>query len=145
MTVTPLVRDAALNSPRDLAQWLADELSHEPPDVRFMVRVLARETDRWLTSELAPDDLATLVATSASTGDQRWDALLEGLTAYRCSQLGMPRPEWTNKTSLAAGWNPYDDTDNPPDVNWAMLDTLETPVFILEKGVTFSRRNLWRR
>ena len=130
------------NTPVDLAEWVAGELASPQPDINAIVRALAHETDRWLKVDFSSNSSARFFDEPASTGNTHWDALLEGLTAFRCDQLGVHRPAWTARTNLAVGWNPYDDSDNPPDVQWAMLDTLETPVVMLEKGVTFSLRIL---
>ncbi|MDR0783746.1 MAG: hypothetical protein LBE83_08335 [Propionibacteriaceae bacterium] len=133
----------ALNSAADIAGWIREELTATPADVGVMTRVIARETDRWRAAHQAGEPVTALIAEPARTGDQRWDALLEGVVAYRCNQLGVPRPAWTNQTRLTVGWNPYEDhpsiTMSP---GWALLDTLETPAPILDKGVTFSYRNM---
>jgi len=75
-----------------------------------MARVIARETDRWLRPELPRPDAGGLVTEPATTGNPHWDALLEGVVAYRCDALGIPRPSWTRRTYLDVGWNPYDDS-----------------------------------
>ena len=132
-----------LNRATALANWLAEELARDRADVVFMVRVLARETDRWLRAGLTNEEAVSLVEEPATTGDSRWDALVEGVVAHRCDQLGIPRPSWTGRTRLDIGWNPYDDaTSMTTSPEWALLDTLETPAPILDKGVTFSYRNM---
>jgi hypothetical protein len=133
----------SLNSAADIASWLRQELLASPPDVVVMTRVIARETDRWRQAHLGGESVSSLVSEPACTGDPRWDALLEGVVAYRCWQLGLPRPDWTRRTYLEEGWNPYDDSSAiNVALPWALLDTLETPAPILDKGVTYSWRNL---
>jgi len=132
-----------LNGAAAIADWLRGELAGERPDVVFMLRVIARETDRWLHAGLTREEVATLLGEPGTTGNKKWDALLEGVVAYRCSKLGVPRPSWTRRTSLDVGWNPYDDsTSMTVSPAWALLDTLETPAPILDKGVTYSYRNM---
>ena len=133
----------SLNSAADIARWLQQELSSAIPDVVIMTRVIARETDRWIQAGLRGDQAAYLVEEPATTGNQHWDALLEGVVAYRCDRLEVRRPSWTRRTFLEVGWNPYDDTSSIRlSPKWALLDTLETPSPILEKGVTYSYRNM---
>ena len=95
-----------LNSAADLGNWLHDELQATPPDVNHMLRVIARETDRWFLSGENRAMVPQLVEEPISTGDPRWDALLEGVVAYRMHIAGMKPPEWTRRTKLEIGWNP---------------------------------------
>jgi hypothetical protein len=107
-----------------------------------MLRVVAHETGRWVANEQARAELPELIKQPACTGDRRWDALVEGVTAYRMNLAGLEPPQWTERTSLDEGWNPYDDSETPPPPQWALLDTFDTPAELLAKGVTYSRRNM---
>ena len=131
-----------LNSAASLGEWLRRELEGTPPDVNHMLRVIARETDRWFLSKEAKASIPELTEQPVDTGDQRWNALLEGVVAYRMHIAGMSSPAWTRRTKLDVGWNPRDDSETPQSPQWALLDTFETPVEILEKGVTYSYRNM---
>ena len=132
-----------LNSAASLAAWVRQELGTNHPDPVMITRVIARETDRWLDAHRAGLPVRELVTEPARTGDARWDALLEGVVAYRCGAMGIARPAWTRDTRLDVGWNPFDDsTAMMVSPAWALLDTLETPAPILDKGVTWSYRNM---
>ncbi|MGI9019049.1 MAG: hypothetical protein ACR2HR_18435 [Euzebya sp.] len=128
----------ALNAAADLGDWVRIELASGTLDSNHVLRVLARETDRWFTHQLAPTDIAALAAEPARTGDARWDALIEGIVAYRFHIASMAAPDWCTATRLAEGWDPYDTPD--ADLGWRMLDMFETPAELLEKGVTLSHR-----
>lgn len=104
-----------------------------------MLRVLARETDRWFIHSLRPDDIADLATRPARTGDPRWDALIEGMVAYRLHIAQIPAPDWCRATRLEDGWDPYGDTPGS-DPQWRLLDMFETPAELLDKGVTLSYR-----
>jgi len=126
-----------MNSAKQLVSWIKRELSAPQPDIKFICRALVTETSRWVKSESFGQDLVT---DPGSTGDLRLDALVEGITRYRLNAIGVKPPKWTLRTSLDEGWNPYD-PPNTKGLGWALLDTLETPVEILDKGITFSYRN----
>ncbi|MCL1906643.1 MAG: hypothetical protein FWG08_01795 [Propionibacteriaceae bacterium] len=129
---------AWLMTAKQLGDWLRSELACDPVDVNFMLRTIAHESDQWLKDSMLPG----AVEEPASTGDQRWDALLEGVVAYRSHQKKLKQPQWTKRTSLEVGWNPRDDSETPQSVEYALMDTLDTPVEILDKGVTYSYRNM---
>ncbi|MEI6624447.1 MAG: hypothetical protein WCP28_21360 [Actinomycetes bacterium] len=128
----------ALSSAHDLGNWVRKELASERPDAKHALRVIARETDRWFTHGLSPHDIAGLASEPARTGDVRWDALIEGVVAYRLHLAGMAAPPWCLTTRLDEGWDPYD----TPSIGWRLLDMFETPAELLHKGVTLSHRSM---
>lgn len=50
--------------------------------------------------------LSHLLEAPASTGDQRWDALLAAAVRYRLHELGREAPAWTVKEPLNVFWWP---------------------------------------
>ena len=127
-----------MNRAADIGAWVRAELTAKEPDTDFILRVIARETDRWFNgSDFDPG----LVEQPVATGSRQWDALIEGVVAYRMNLAGFKPPEWTYRTSLEVGWNPREPV-NDSGIGWAILDMFETPAELLEKGVTFSRRNM---
>jgi hypothetical protein len=64
------------------------------------------------------------------------------MVAYRFNLAGLRPPAWTRRTQLAEGWDPLDETPTPPAPEWSLLDMFETPAELLEKGITFSYRNM---
>ena len=137
-----MTTNLALNSAADLGNWLREELTATRPDVNHMLRVIARETDRWFLHNLDADDIAALASEPVNTGNRKWDALVEGVVAYRLHIAGLRSPRWTRRTRLDEGWNPREDTDNPPPLAWSLLDLLETPAELFDKGVNYSYRNM---
>ncbi len=130
----------ALNTAHSLGDWVRQELASEHPDAKHVLRVIARETDRWFNHGLSPDDIAGLASQPARTGSPRWDALIEGVVAYRCHIVGMAAPSWCQATRLDEGWDPYDTAS--ASLGWRLLDMLETPAELLDKGVTLSYRSM---
>ena len=122
----------------DLAAWMRQELSRSAPNVDFLIRAIIKATDDWVRDG---DNGDSFSAAPGSVGQETWDALLEGVVAYRANLLGVPRPEWTRTHELSIGWNPYDKTDHPPSPEYALLSVLDTPVEILDKGIILSQRN----
>lgn len=131
----------ALNTAHELGEWVRQELATRDPDTKHVLRVLARETDRWFNHDLAATDIAALASHPAQTGDPRWDALIEGVVAYRFHLAEIPVPQWCTVTRLDEGWDPYGDSPTA-DLGWRLLDMFETPVELLDKGVTLSRRSM---
>lgn len=128
------------NTARDLGEWVCQELASERPDEKHALRVIAREIDRWFHQDLSLDDVASLASEPARTGDSRWDALIEGVVAYRFHISGMAAPPWCQATRLDEGWDPYDTPS--ASLRWRLLDMLETPAELLDKGVTLSYRSM---
>lgn len=131
----------ALNTARDLGDWVYQEIASGEPDITHALRVIAHETDRWFTHHLPAADIAALAAEPARTGDARWDALIEGVVAYRFHLARIPVPRWCRATALAEGWDPYGQAPGA-DLGWRLLDMFETPVELLDKGVTLSYRSM---
>lgn len=131
----------ALNTAHDLGDWVRHELGSSDPDTGHALRVIAREVDRWFNHHLHDGDIAALAHEPARTGDARWDALIEGVIAYRFHLAHMPAPGWCRATSLDDGWDPYGEAPGA-DLGWRLLDMFETPVELLDKGVTLSYRSM---
>lgn len=130
----------ALNTAHDLGAWVRQELVSEHSDAKHVLRVIAREIDRWFHNDLPPEDIASLASEPARTGDPRWDALIEGVVAFRFHIVGMAAPLWCRATRLDEGWDPYASANASP--GWRLLDMLETPAELLDKGVTLSHRSM---
>lgn len=128
----------ALNTAQDLGAWVRQELVSDHPDANHVLRVIARETDRWFHNDLSPREIAGLADEPARTGDRRWDALIEGVVAFRFHIAGMAAPQWCRATRLDEGWDPYANAG----FGWRLLDMLETPAELLDKGVTLSHRSM---
>lgn len=124
---------AALNSATDLAYWTKIELQGQN-DTNFIMRTLAHETERWCAAQPTEAEFSKLTSFPARIGTPKWDAFLEGIVAYRANLLGFERPQWTTQTRLEVGWNPYNTLN--------LIDTFDTPAAFLEKGITYSRRNM---
>lgn len=90
-----------------------------------------------------PDEhLSDLVKEPASTGDQRWDALLQGLVAWRCKRANpkAPTPAWAKEVHLDEAWAPFGGSIR--DDGWYTLSILSTPVALLHRGIVLDRNNL---
>lgn len=122
-----------LNSAAGLGEWVAAELAAPAPDHKHIVRVLTTETDRWFTNGLTPETIGKLAAEPGRTGSSQWDALIEGIVAYRLHIAGLPAPEWTKATTLDEGFDPYDGMVR--DLGWHLLNVFDTPAELLGKGV----------
>lgn len=80
------------------------------------------------------------VADAPETGDDRWNALIEGAVAHLMHAHDMAAPPWTNHTSLAEGWAPT----NIYSDDWHIINVMTTPVELLEKGIVLSHENFRR-
>lgn len=90
-----------------------------------------------------PDDgLADLVEEPARLGDLRWDALLQGLVAWRCRDAlpAVPVPAWATQVHLDVAWAPFGGSIR--DDAWYTLSVLSTPAALLHRGIVLDRRNL---
>lgn len=130
-----------LNSAHDLARWVAESLVTDDGDTDHIVRVILRETDRWIKSGIGEQQIRELTQRPARSGSPRFDALIEGIVAYRLHVHHMQAPDWCTQTVLDEAWDPLSGGDHT-SVAWRLLDTLETPVEILHKGITLSYRAL---
>ena len=74
-------------------------------DVDMAHRLVMDGVNR-LPAAAAPGRLKHVVEPPASTGDQRWDALLAAAVRYRLHELGQRAPEWTIKEPLNVFWWP---------------------------------------
>lgn len=134
--------NGSLNSAYEIGRWVNQELNTNKPDICHILRIVPTEIDRWFRNDDKLKFIPALTNKPVDSGYAKWDALIEGIVAYHMNLLKFERPDWTLRTSLPIGWNPYEDTDFPPAVEWAFLDTLETPAELLDKGITFSQRNM---
>jgi hypothetical protein len=132
----------AISTARGLGNWVRHELNLPEPDRAHIVRVITQETGRWAAARLPETAIARAVAEAPNTGSDQWDALIEGVVAHQLDRLGIRRPAWTYRTSLAQGWAP--NSDVVADDRWYVLDVFHTPVELLEKGVILARHNLAR-
>jgi len=116
----------------DLAQWVRDELSAPVPQIGHIIRVLTRETTRW--QSISPEDLSTVLTDEPiSTGDTRWDALVEALSARAAHLMGCEAPAWTRRTRLEDAWYPWEATVTDP--RWQIAAVVQTPAEMLHRGV----------
>ncbi len=130
------------SSSRSLGRWLKAELASDSPDLNFMPRVVTQELDRWLKLDLSDEELRTLAAQHPESGDERWDAFLEGLVARVFDIRKLERPAWVSRTRLTEVWAPYGHLVRHDD--WYAVEVLNTPTVLLHKGVVFGRKNLER-
>ena len=116
----------------DLAEWVRGELSAPHPQIGHVIRVLTRETSRW--QSLSPQDMPNVLTDEpVSTGDQRWDALLEALSARAAHLSGCDVPSWARRTHLDDAWYPWEATVTDP--RWQIAAVVQTPVEMLHRGV----------
>ena len=143
MTLTNVASVAGdgLKSAREISRIVAQEMdSHR--DVHFAVRTITNEIHRWFASRASLDRVKELVSQEPDSGDERFDALIEGIVAvmFRAKKLTVPR--WTTRTKLASHWAPWGDIVR--DDEWYAQSVLFTPVELLDKGIVFDRKNLVR-
>lgn len=129
----------ALNSAASLGTWLRREL-RDGASNDHLCRVITRETDRWFKNDLEAHEIEELVAAPAVVGDPHWDALLQGVVAWRLQAASVSVPEWATTARLDVAWAPYDATIR--DDGWYTISVLNTPAAILDRGVVFDRNNL---
>lgn len=90
-----------------------------------------------------PDEgLAELVREPVSLEDPCWDALLQGLVAWRC-QTANPKvrtPAWVKEVHLDEAWAPFGGSIR--DDGWYTLSVLSTPAALLHRGIVLDRKNL---
>lgn len=83
----------------------------------------------------ALDRLDEMLAAPASTGDERWDALLAGAVRYRLRLLDRPAPAWTQRDPLPAWWWPSGRGAR------AVMAMQSTPPELARLGIWFDARN----
>lgn len=91
---------------------------------------------------LSSEHLAGVVEEPASTGASNWDALLQGLVAWRC-HTASPKvrpPAWAKEAHLDEAWAPFGGSIR--DAGWYTLSVLSTPVELLHRGIVLDRNNL---
>ena len=121
-----------MSTAADLAEWVHEELSAPDPQVGHVIRVLTRETMRW--QSLSPEDVSAVLADEPdSTGDRRWDALLEALAARVAHLSGCKVPSWAQRTRLDDAWYPWEATVTDP--RWQIAAVVQTPAEMLHRGV----------
>jgi len=136
------VRLKGMSSAYSLGEWTKRELGQAPPDTEFILRVLPHEIDKWFKAKLTPAEIRVLTKTPPETGDDKWNALIEGIVLYRCRASGITPPSWVNRTKLSSAWNPKDELVHKPSLGVAFSDIFATPTVMLDKGVHFSRQNM---
>lgn len=77
-----------------------------------------------------------MLTAPASTGDERWDALLAGATRYRLRLLDHPAPAWTDRAPLPSWWWPGGRGAR------AVMAMQRTPPELSRLGIWFDARNL---
>ena len=87
-------------------------------------------------------ELECLTREPAYMGRPRWDALLQGLVAWRCQTNDPPviEPAWVDRTRLEAAWAPFGGSIR--DDGWYTMAILSTPVALLHRGIVMNRYNL---
>lgn len=80
--------------------------------------------------------LDVMLEAPASTGDDRWDALLAGAVRYRLRLIDHPAPSWTVRDPLPSWWWPGGRGAR------AVLAMQGTPPELARLGVWFDARNL---
>jgi hypothetical protein len=92
---------------------------------------------------LPAEHLAELVNEPATTGSPRWDALLQGLVAWRCqtAEPKLPTPAWAKTAHLEEAFAPFGGSIR--DDGWYVISVLMTPVPFLHRGIVLDRNNLF--
>lgn len=129
--------DTAASLGRDIVQRVLqlrpEDLRGSEPLTRIIIHSLLGLPD---------NGLAELVREPVSLGDPRWDALLQGLVAWRC-QTANPKvrtPAWANEVHLDEAWAPFGGSIR--DDGWYVLSVLSTPAALLHRGIVLDRKNL---
>lgn len=117
----------------DLARSIAAALGQDDTD-RALRTLLDGVNQIPLVAGL--DRLDALLETPATTGDERWDALLAGTVRHHLHRLGRPAPAWTLREPLATWWWPV---ARGARAVYAMQNT---PPEIARLGIWFDARNL---
>jgi hypothetical protein len=91
-------------TPAHAAQLIAHELRLGDED--FALRLVITAVSDFERAAARGDDLTGFLAEPATTGDERWDALLAASIGRRCRQFGIERPRWTFPAPLASFWFP---------------------------------------
>ena len=123
----------------DLGAWVRRELDEGGSDSGHIARVIVHEIDQWFKSAFIGDELLTFVG-RPETGSESWDALIEGLAARYFHVRKLEAPAWACRTRLDEAWSPYDETIT--DNSWHIVNVLNTPVELLDRGVILSRTEL---
>lgn len=135
-TVARLADDGVLD-----AAEIASRLDPADDPV-YNSRFITNEMDHWYKRKLTGRERRALVWRSASTGDERWDALLQGLVARFCDVAGLEVPYWATVARADPVWSPYGEVLR--DDGWYLMSVMMTPVELLDRGVVFDRKNLVR-
>ena len=123
----------------DLGVWVRLELDEGSSDSGHIARVIVHEVDQWFKNASISDELLTFEG-RPETGSDRWDALIEGLTARYFHVRKLEAPAWACCTRLDEAWSPYDETIT--DNSWHIVNVLNTPVELLDRGIVLSRTEL---
>lgn len=118
----------------DVASAVARDLS--AGDLDMAHRLLMDGVNR-LPDAAREGRLAEVLGAPASTGDERWDALLAAAVRYRLHSLGLDAPEWTVKAPLTVFWWPT--RINPSQQYNAMA---HTPAEFRRLGIFIDERDL---
>ena len=125
------------NAVGDLGAWVRRELIEGSSDSGHIARVIVHEINQWFkntTDEFLPFE------GHPNTGSERWDALIEGLAARYFHVRKLEAPAWARCTRLDEAWSPYDETVT--DNSWHIVNVLNTPVELLDRGIVLSRTEL---
>ncbi|SEB55819.1 hypothetical protein SAMN04489806_1101 [Paramicrobacterium humi] len=123
----------ALEVAKQVRQLQEDDLRGRELVARVMIHAVLSFPDSHLSD---------LVREPASTGDPRWDALLQGLIAWRCQSADVPvaTPAWAREARLDEAWAPFGGSIR--DDGWYTLSVLATPAALLHRGIVLERSNL---
>lgn len=82
---------------------------------RCLVSGLSRELHACSTKELTRETEA-----EPPKIERKWDALIAAVTAFACSNRGIPTPEWTRKPErqLDSAWCCWDEFVNDDEYTW---------------------------
>jgi hypothetical protein len=122
--------------------------SYRNNDDIFIVSVILTEIDRiyqnYKSGFLQNVDIHDLFSIPPNTNDERWDALLEGISLYYFNAMfRLTPPKWTYKTKLSKKFNPFNKlTKHNNDL---YLDAfLQTPIEISEKNIILPAKEMKR-
>lgn len=135
-TVARLADDGVLD-----AAEIASRLNPADDPV-YNARFITNEMDHWYKRKLTGRERRALVWRSASTGDERWDALLQGLVARFCDVAGLEVPYWATLAHADPVWSPYGEATR--DDGWFLRMVFSTPAELLRRGVVFGAESLER-
>ncbi|GHT80950.1 hypothetical protein FACS1894125_0750 [Actinomycetota bacterium] len=127
------------NTASDIAGFVANELAQKPFDIDFTIRFMTHEVDRWFKSKFTDEEFKQATVDEWTTGDKRWDALLEAIVLYNFQRANKRDliPKWCYRTRL-------DKVFGPREYQYSRYKSgkaeklLSTPAPFLNKGLLFN-------